>query len=189
MGFVMTKYWLIHMIFHYMLCSQSNQHYYSVVTSLGKSPCYHSFLSSPSFPTLSDLPRDPAGPVVLLAAAVPVLANAMSNLIPNHILLPIIIQKGPEPFGKVIPLLLLLLSEEEGVVRTVVPELPLPLEEGRDGGLGIPGGGGRAPEVVPQEGERGAAAVSRQPEDGDGAAGVDVVVEVVAKVGRAHAHP
>ena len=175
------------MIFHYMLCSHQKQlillgrHFLGKVTVL-------SFVPVVVFPTLSDLPRDPAGPVVLLAAAAPVLANAMSNLTPNHILLPIIIQKSPEPLGKIIPLLLLL-SEEEGVVRTVVPELPLPLEEGRDGGLGVPGGGGRAAEVVvAQEGERGAAAVAREPEDGDGAAGVDVVVEVVAKVGRAHAH-
>ena len=187
MGFVMTKYYLIHMIFHYMLYSHQKQltllgrHFLGKVTVL-------SFVPVVVFPTLSDLPRDPAGPVILLAAAAPVLANAMSNLLtPNHILLPIIIQKGPEPLGKIIPLLLLLL-EEEGVVRTVVPELPLPLEEGRDGGLGVPGGGRASEVVAPQEGERGAAAVAREPEDGDGAAGVDVVVEVVAKVGRAHAH-
>ena len=187
MGFVMTKYYLIHMIFHYMLYSHQKQltllgrHFLGKVTVL-------SFVPVVVFPTLSDLPRDPAGPVVLLLVAAPVLANAMSNLTLNHILLPKIIQKGPETLGKIIPLpLLLLFSEEEGVVRTVVPELPLPLEEGRDGGLGVPGGG-RASEVIAQEGERGAAAVARQPEDGDGAAGVDVVVEVVAKVGRAHAH-
>ena len=185
MGFVMTKYYLIHMIFHYMLYSHQKQltllgrHFLGKVTVL-------SFVPVVVFPTLSDLPRDPAGPVVLLLVAAPVLANAMSNLLtPNHILLPIIIQKGPEPLGKIIPLLLLLL-EEEGVVRTVVPELPLPLEEGRDGRLGVPGG--RSEVVAPQEGERGAAAVARQSEDGDGAARVDVVVEVVAKVGRAHAH-
>ena len=187
MGFVMTKYYLIHMIFHYMLYSHQKQltllgrHFLGKVTVLSFVPVV--------VLTLSDLPRDPAGPVVLLLVAAPVLANAMSNLTLNHILLPIIIQKSPEPLGKIIPLLLLLLlSEEEGVVRTVVPELPLPLEEGRDGGLGVPGGGRASEVVAPQECERGAAAVAREPEDGDGAARVDVVVEVVAKVGRAHAH-
>ena len=133
-------------------------------------------------PTLSDLSRNPAGPLLLLAAAPTI---AMSKLI-LIILIPSIIkiiQKNSKLFA-----IILLLSEER-VVRTVVPELLLPLQEGGDGILAAAADAAAARlQVVPQEAQRGPAPVSRQFEDGDGAARVDVVVEVVAKVSRAHAN-